>query len=354
MRATRRTTMRAAAVAIICLAGALAAGCGGGAAGQAAVGRRFPEAEFMVASATSTEGQADAEARARAALAAQIRSRISSVLTSELQEESRDGVSSSMASTRSDIVQEAAFDRMELMRVDEASRRHAGGLHHATVYLSRDEARAVLRTDYTDAAARLAREAAPLTGVPDHDLPGFATRYATVRRAYATVEARAMELRAITGALPAGFVASRDLWYGAEAERMRRLEGLRLAVAVAEPIPAGDPIDRASLRQDVVHALGAAGLAVRGDACADAPYLLVIQPRLWHQGMLGVVSRLSLAGHLQDCRSGDRWEIELMDEAWVSEAARADEAVRKVQKLVDAATLRRHLVEALADHLPLR
>jgi len=80
----------------------------------------------------------------------------------------------------------------------------------------------------------------------------------------------------------------------------------------------------------------------------------VVQPRLTHRGMLGVVSRLSLMGYLQDCDTGDRWEIDLTDDAWVGEAPRADEAVRKLQKLVDAATLRRHLVEALGDHLPLR
>lgn len=346
-----RTLAIAAVVALLGLSVLL--GCGGSAMRQDP-GLRFPEAEFMVATATSAETQDQAEARARAALAAQIRSRIRTVMVNEFREVALDGVSSTTSSTRRDIVQEAAFDRMELIRLDEDSRRHADGLYHATVSLSRAEARTVLGTDYSAATARLAREAAPLAGVPDHDLPGFAARYASVRQAYALVEARAMELRAITGALPAGFFTTRDLWFAAEAERLRRLEYLRLAVTVSPPVPAGDPIDRGALRQDLVEALVAAGVSVRGVACAEASYLLVVQPRLTHRGMLGVVTRLSLMGYLQDCGTGDRWEIDLADDAWVSEAPRAEEAVRKVQRRVDATALRRHLVEALGDHLPLR
>jgi len=348
------TARRLIMVVVAFLMGSLLlVGCAGTGAGPV-VGLRFPDAEFMVASATSPLAQDQAEARARAALAAQIRSRIRTVMVDEFTEESLDGVSTTTSSTHRDIVQEAAFDRMELIQLDAGSGRHADGLYHATVYLSRAEARTVLGADYSAAAARLAREAAPLADVPDHDLPGFAARYAAVREAYAVVEARAMELRAITGALPAGFFATREQWFAAETERTRRLEHLRLALTVSPPVPAGDPFDRGVLRQDLVEALVAAGLSVRGTVCGDAPYLLVVQPRLVHQGMLGVVTRLSLLGYLQDCRTGDRWEIDLRDDAWVSEAPRADEAVRKVQKLVDAAALRRHLVVALGNHLPLR
>lgn len=351
MSRARRMAMLTAVVLL--LGGASQTGCGGAGAVRN-LGLQFPEAEFMVATATSPVAADQAEARARAALAAQIRSRIRTVMVDEFREESRDGDSTTSSTTQRDIVQEAAFDRMELIRLDEASRRHANGLHHATVYLSRAEARTVLGADYSAAAARLAREAPPLAGIADDDLPGFAARYAMVRQAYAEVEARAMEIRAIGGSLPAGFFATRDLWFAAEVERSRRMEHLRLAVTVSPPVPAGDPIDRGALRQDLVEALGAAGLSIRGASCTEAPYLLVVQPRLTHQGMLGVVTRLNLMGYLQDCGTGDRWEIDLTDDAWTSEAPRADDAVRKVQKRVDARTLRRHLVEALSDHLPLR
>ncbi|MEZ4386818.1 MAG: hypothetical protein R3D98_04450 [Candidatus Krumholzibacteriia bacterium] len=331
----------------------LAAGCGGSASGPA-VRTRYPEAQYLVATGESSESQAQAEARARAALAAQIRSQIRSVLEDQSRQASRDGVISTESTTRSSIRQEAEFGRMELMRVDEASRRRRGGVYQATVYLDRAEARPVLQADYTAAAELLVREAASLDAVADDDLPGFAAHYALVRQAYAEAEARAMELRAVAGAIPVDFFDLRRIWFGAADQRQRRLDGLRLAVVINPPIPAGDPLDLAALREQVVAAVGDLGLVVRGRTCDDAPYLLVVQPRLWHKGMLGVESRLTFTGHLRDCRAGHRWEINLADPAWVADGARAEEAVRKLQMLVDAASLRPHLVEALADLLPLR
>lgn len=332
----------------------LTSGCAGGGGVVQHPGDRFPDEQYLVATATSSESIEDAETRARAALAAQIRSQIRSVLDDRTEQVSRNDDIVVETSTSSSIRQETSFDHMELFHADPQSRRQVGDRFHAAVYLERAEAHRVLRDDFEVAGERLRREATSLSAVPDHDLPGFAARFGEARAAWQTVRARALELRAVMGAFPAGYVGLRDHWLDAEAERHRRVDGLELALAVKPCVPAGDPLDSAALREELVQALDEMGLVVRGRACGDSGYLLSFQPRLRHRGMAGVVTSLTLVGELRDCRTGDRWEFTLEDEAWKAEAPRADSATRKLQATVTDASLRPLLADALLGRLPLR
>ena len=356
MGSTHRNCRQAATIVMMVAACSLFLmnGCAGGGGMVKHPGDRYPALEFMVATATSAESMEDAETRARAALAAQIRSQIRSVVADESSQVSRGDDVEFESSTRSVIRQEAAFDHMELFHIDEESRRRAGGRYHAAVYLKRSEARRVLRDDYTVAAERMQREASSLTAVSDHDLPGFAARYGEAQTAWDILHARALEMRAVAGTFPVDYTRLRDQWLQVERERHRRIDGLELAVVVLPCIPTGDPLNHNAVREKMMQALDAMGLVVRGRDCGAGQYLLEIQPRFWHRGMAGVVTRLTFAGQLRDCLTGDRWEFNMDDYAWVAEGARAEDAVRKVQELVTAESLRPALAGALQGRLPLR
>ena len=329
------------------------AGCGGKPGVTSLPLDRYPEAEYMVAAGTSSESMADAEASARAALAAQIRSRIRSQIRDEARQETRDQVTTYEATTVRTIDQDAAFDRMELFRIDPRSRRERDGLYRAVATMSRSEARRALRADYEAAGEQLDRAVLGLQAVPAGDLPAFAIRFGEVREAFALLDRRALQLRAVTGLLPADYRQQRDLWFAAERERQRRVSGLRLGLAVRPCIPAGDPLDSGVVRLEVLQALAGMGLTVRGEDCGDG-YLLDLQPRLWHVGLTGVVTRLTFGGELRDCRTGDHWDVHLEHERWQAEGTRAEAATRAVAETVDEQTLRAALTDALGGHLPLR
>jgi hypothetical protein len=338
------------------LVGMIAAvtGCGGGGALHRAPQAAYPEQEYLVAVGSSVTSQAEADARARSALAAQIRSSIDATLRTESRATLSEGRIQESATTVQQLEQSAGFSHGELIRLDAASGGWRDGQYRAVAYLSRREAGEVLRRQSANHAAEFARRAAAVDAVGSGDLPGFAAAYGEARESWVALQQTARELRAVTGRDPADLAADNARWDALQRRRQAMFAEVRVALQLREPRPAGDRLDRQYLRQALITALTDLGLTVRGDSCADADYVVDLQPRLRYQGVVGVVCSLELAGVLRECTSGNAWDLHLTHPTWTGEGRNAYVARNQAAGSVTPATLTPPLLAALATSLPVR
>jgi len=183
--------------------------------------RRFPEAEFLTAARSSTAGPDEAAAAARAAVAAQIRSSITSEFASiESQRIAGDNVRNEATRVRS-VLQRATFDRAELIRIVE--RRRSGGTFYALAALDRAEASQALAADYEASAA-------PLRALIDEalahatDARAFTAAWTRARPLARTVASAGAALAVIAGQRPDTLDADLGRLAALEAERSRLLQ----------------------------------------------------------------------------------------------------------------------------------
>jgi len=330
------------------------AGCGGQPAVRTDPLTAYPPDQYLVAEGVSPVGFAEAEQRARSAVAAQIRS----TLTSELVSSSRMSVDDEAARYASEtdqlVRQDIAFSRAELIRIDPQSRRQIGQEYLVVAVLSRGEANQALRRDFQAAASALNRAADRALAVPAGDLPGLAAAHGEARRSWDVLLQRALELRAITGRYPAGFSDAEARWEALLDRRADQLGGVRLAFDLLPTALAEDRLDTAYLRQQFLRALSDLGLTVRGQTCDQSDYLLELQPRVHYRGLVGVVCRLEFTGHLRECASGHAWDLHLASPELSGEGSSTLRARNAAVAAVSAEILLPLLVAAMAATLPLQ
>lgn len=193
---------------------------------------RYPEQRFIVAEGRGATALAAGD-DARVRLSASIRAR----MTARLTVESSESAAGTAERVEQRIVTETTFDRAELIRLPRALQRcpqpAAPDGCVAVAVLDRAEASGALRDAAVDPAQRFGRSTdAALAAGPD-DWLGFTTGLRGAEAAYADRARSGWQQAVIDGAMPADFAADRGRFRALQAERARRLTGLRITVRPA-------------------------------------------------------------------------------------------------------------------------
>lgn len=227
---------------------------------------QYPESRFIVAEGRGSTTLAAAD-DARVRLSAGIRAR----LTARLTVESSTSAEGEAERVEQQIITETTFDRAELIRLPRALQRcpapQAPDGCVAIAVLDRAEAAGALRDAAAEPASRFRASAAAALGARSDDWIGFTAGLRGAEVAFADRARSGWQEAVIAGGIPQDFAADRARFHALQAERARRLSGLRIHM---EPATGLDGPWSARLEDALIDAIGRLGpAAARAGGCAD-------------------------------------------------------------------------------------
>lgn len=311
--------------------------------------RQYPAPRYLVAEGVSESGFAEAEFRARAAVAAQMSSQLSAVLTSTARSSTQGRVHIESEQLESAITTRTTFTHAELIRLDANSRRMQKGRYFVLAWLDRAELAGPLERDYESRATAFRTLAAVLLA-PDSPAAGWVALQARADSAFAGLQAVARAVGAITQAEHAPLRGDRVLVERIESTRRARLQGTPVVLEWT-----GEPDVRAMWAAPAVEALGALGVRT-SERCIPGSLRLVLSPDVrCEPGALGPVCRLVLPGTLSRCADeGVLGEFALVGIAAPGADTRDPARARaRLLAALQRGRLRSEFARILAPYLPL-
>jgi hypothetical protein len=315
---------------------------------QKQVAKLYPAEAYITAIGSSTAGAEQAEAQARAEVAAQIRSELTSVLSTIQSSTTTNGRESEFQQIVAKTESRTSFKHAELILNDRKFLTRDGREWIAVGILKRDDAARALQQEY-DLQALEFRAASQQLFDHERPLPEWT---ATLRRAegsFQTLVDPVFGIRALRRE-PRGFAEDFALFQRVEAERHRRLAGVRLGLAVE-----GGSDDAGPLASQVGGVLTRLGLGSTPAECPQGGYQLRIVPRIVSEaGMFGPVVRLTLSGSLVRCDGLESvGNIAIANEDFVGTDVRdRQRALASLWQQVSQEKLLRLLGGELARYLP--
>lgn len=257
--------------------------------------KRYPVARYVVSVGQSEAGPEQAEAHARAEVAAQVRSELTAVLTTEESSTTKDGLNQYFQQIVSRTESRTSFKHGELILNDPKLAARDGRIWIAVGVLDRDEAARAMQQEYDMQAVEF-RSVAKVLLDGDRPLPEWTATLRRAEIAFQDMLIPAFGMRALKRE-PERFESDFERFQRIEAERTRRLAGVRIGLAVE-----GVHNEVRPLVSRVGEVLAKLGLGSAPAGCPSGGYQLQIVPQLVSEsGMFGPVVRLSLSGSLVRC-----------------------------------------------------
>ncbi|MBN1163900.1 MAG: hypothetical protein JXB45_04930, partial [Candidatus Krumholzibacteriota bacterium] len=185
------------------------------------------------------------------------------------------------------------------IEIDSASRRRENGAHRVFAYLSRPKLVQVLSGEYSDIAAVFHGHLSSLPSLRN-DLPAYTASYLGAGKSINRLASLACEIQAVSGAPYPPFASDRESMGEVEADRLRILSGLDIAVKVES----SEELDSGEIAEAVRSALASLGVGTSGSDCTGKAWLLRLEPRVKWKRVIGRICELTLKGELRRCDDG--------------------------------------------------